>query len=271
MQQESEAETSDVIMAVSSDSEVECVPCKFRRTQPRSGSTPAARMYNIHVGMHMLPTKQLQKQRAVEHAAETMARSCFEQGFVTWMQIDAIMSALPDEQKRRWTQKDHADQAPPRSFMTGAWARGPHVGLTRNLRAYPMVSQLLAHILQSVDPSFQFSSCTLARKKCSKPHTDSNAPGSQNLVVPCSSFQGGELWVQSDEGNITLSPQGVPGILWETTTPVRFDPRMQHATAPWMGDRVILIGYHIRHMSKLSEDDAKRLKDLGFNVGPDFA
>ena len=266
------ATVQDAVMVVSSDSEVEYLPSTFPRERQHAGHPPVAGTYNVHVGQYMLPVLQLPRQLVAEHAAKIMARSCFEQGHATWLQIAAIMSALPDEQKRRWRQSENSSMAPAKSFMTGAWSRGPHAGLTRNLRSYPMVSRLLANIIRSVDPTFSFSSCTLARNVCSKPHTDChNAPGSWNLVVPCSSYTGGELWVQHGEGTISLSPQGASGFLWDTTTPVRFDPRMQHATAPWTGDRVILIGYHVRHMSKLSEDDAAMLSKMGFKIGTDFA
>ena len=176
----------------------------------------------FQVGLYRLPVLKLEKLGTAESAAETMARSCFEQGAVTWMQLEAIMTALPDEPKMRWKQDTNQAMAKPKTFLTGAWARGPHVGLTRNLRNYPQVSRLLAHILRGVDQDFQFSSCTLARNVCSKPHRDSyNAEGSWNLVVPCSTFQGGEVWVQHEAGATLLSQQGEPGTLWDTHSPLR--------------------------------------------------
>ncbi|CAE7335092.1 unnamed protein product [Symbiodinium sp. KB8] len=79
-----------------------------------------------------------------ESAAETMARSCFEQGHG---QAEDVFD----------------------------WGMGK--GATCGAHS-----------------DFQFSSCTLARNVCSKPHRDSyNAEGSWNLVVPCSTFQGGEV------------------------------------------------------------------------------
>ena len=258
----------DVIMAISSDSEEqEDPPCKLRRTLPSPTQAQMEHQVNpgFRVGFFSLPTLSLSKATETEHAAETMARSCFEQGSVTWMQVEAIMNALPDEAKRRWKQEDHLGIAVPKSFMTGAWARGPHFGLAKNVKQFPHVSRLLAHILLSVDASFCFSSCTLARNICSKPHRDSfNAVNSQNLVVPCSTFTGGELWIQGEEGRTFLSTDGEPGTMWDACTPVRFDPRRKHTTAPWGGDRIMLIGYHVRHVNKLAPKDGEILCELGF-------
>ena len=114
------------------------------------------------------------------------------------------------------------------------------MGYTRNMKQFPWVSRLLAHVLGVVDSSFRFSSCTLSRNVCSAPHRDSfNAQGSYNLVVPCSKFQGGEIWVQNPEGGTYLSPQGVPGTMWDASTPTRFDPRAQHATVQWGGAETV--------------------------------
>ena len=261
----------DVLMAISSenDSAEEEPPHKIRRGLSPAGDVQGVQRLDdgsgFQAGLYRLPVLHITKLSITESAADTMVKSCFEQGAVTWMQLEAIMSALPDEPKMRWKQETNQDMATPKSFMTGAWARGPQVGLTRNLKNYPQVSRLLAHILRGVDPNFQFSSCTMARNVSSKPHRDSyNAEGSWNLVVPCSSYQGGEVWVQHEAGATWLSPQGEPGTLWDTHTPLRFDPKQRHATAPWGGDRLVLIGYHVRHISDLSVEDAELLRQLGF-------
>ena len=122
----------DVVMEVSSnttsDHEAE-QPNKFRRSLPPGGSELAAvpqhRQAEFRVGSFSLPVMKLGRCGPLEHAAETMARSCFEQGTVTWMQLEAIMNAVPEDTKIRWKQTEPTEQASPKSFMTGAWARGP--------------------------------------------------------------------------------------------------------------------------------------------------
>ena len=271
-------------MIILSDSEVEVTaPCKRRRAQmaqdPDTESRLGAALHpssalpiQEHVredGRYKIPQILVDSMVVESHAAELLAMRCFQEGCATWQQIADIMNALPDVPKLRWAQEANQEMASPKSFMTGAWARGPHYGLTRNSKQFPRVSSLLAHILSGVDSSFMFSSCTLSRNVCSAPHRDShNAMGSYNLVVPCSQFQGGEIWVQTPDGGTYLSPQGEPGTMWDASTPIRFDPRAQHATAPWGGDRLVLIGYHVRNVCKLSESDAAQLVQLGF--GPDF-
>ena len=172
---------------------------------------------------------------------------------------------LPEDPRPRWMQDQQHAMATPKSFMTGAWARGPHFGLTRTVARFPAVSRLLASILQGIDSEFMFSTCTLARNVVSKPHRDkNNAAGSWNLVVPCSKFQGGELWIQCPEGSTFRSQDGEPGTLWDTSTPTRFDPQLWHATAPWGGDRIILIGFHVRHVDRLKPEDKELLRGLNF-------
>ena len=271
----------DVEMVESSDSDVEFLcnlQCAGMPQESNHGhraegwSREASRDLNIPeqiVGMYMVPRLSVPLLTQAESEAETLAKTCFEAGCATWTQLADIMRALPDASKIRWKQQENSNMEPPKSFMTGAWARGPHFGLTRTMQQFPWVSSLLAHILSGVDSSFRFSSCTFSRNVCSSPHRDSfNAQGSDNLVIPCSHFRGGEVWVQHPEGRTILSPQGEPGIMWDARTPTRFDPKAKHATAPWGGDRLILIGYHVRHVNKLSATDAEQLINMGFK--PDF-
>eukprot|EP00439_Symbiodinium_sp_Y106_P068155 s5735_g11.t1 len=116
-----------------------------------------------------------------------------------------------------------------------------------------LTSRLLAQIVSHVDRQHRFSSLTFACNVLSKPHKDShNAKGRLNLIVPCSVYQGGESWVQDALGSTALQSAGQVGFLMDTTTPIQFQPEHQHATAPWGGDRLIIIGFHVRNTEKLS-------------------
>ena len=41
-------------------------------------------------------------------------------------------------------------------------------------------------------------------------------------------------------------------------------PHQRHATLPWRGERLILVGYHISFATRLSVNDCNRLATLGF-------
>ena len=199
---------------------------------------------------------------------ETKAARCLSSGRVPWSSLSAIMNDLPAESKSRWSQEQlPAGMKAAKSFMTGAWSRGPHVGLMRNMQTFPLTSRLLAQIVSHVDRQHRFSSLTFACNVLSKPHKDShNTKGSLNLIVPCSVYQGGESWVQDALGSTALQSAGQVGFLMDTTTPIQFQPEHQHATAPWGGDRLIIIGFHVRNTEKLSRMDRTARCDLGFQL-----
>ncbi|OLP80374.1 hypothetical protein AK812_SmicGene39212 [Symbiodinium microadriaticum] len=107
---------NDVLMEVSSDSSIDDeAPQKLRRMPSRDGGEPSdgPNHHNVEfrVGYFGLPVMQLSRCGPLEHAAETMARSCFEQGMVTWMQLEAIMNAVPEDTKLRWKQAEHTESA----------------------------------------------------------------------------------------------------------------------------------------------------------------
>ena len=134
------------------------------------------------------------------------------------------------------------------------------------MRDYPRVTQVLAMIMiiQAIDPEHRFSSCTLSLNTGASPHRDShNAPGSNNLLVPCSAFDGGGIWLQNEKGSVRLEADGPLGSVMEVTSPIRFSPSQQHATMPWHGDRLVLIAFHARHLNNLPVEE---LVDLTVRV-----
>ena len=86
--------------------------CSSAETKPEGG-------IDVKVGRYDLPERSLARSSVSEHAAETMARSCFEQGFA-WMQLEAIMNVLPEDSKLRWKQQANPNMAAPKSFINGA-------------------------------------------------------------------------------------------------------------------------------------------------------
>ena len=101
---------------ISTDSEVEYVPPKKTRRShmpsAQAKDTPSAPLAKA-TDCYAVPIRCITRPGPTEHAAETVARSCFEQGFASWTQLAAIMSALPEDTKTRWKQDKESSRSPP--------------------------------------------------------------------------------------------------------------------------------------------------------------
>ena len=91
--------------------------------------------------------------------------------------------------------------------------------------------------------------------------------GSLNYVVPLTTFRDGSIWVQCNEGQVArTTPQGkVQGnVLQVCDGAIQFDAHRFHCTLPWVGSRVVLIGFTPAHLHKLQPEEKRVLLDLGF-------
>ena len=206
---------------------------------------------------------------ATGHPAEALALTCLQQGLAPWSSLLQIAQLLPQIRNARSSDDLSCGSLPPMSFMSGASARGPNVSLTQNMRTYPGVTRLLALIIQAIDPSHRFSSFSLTLNTCTRPHRDGhNARQSCNLLIPCSEFEGGGIWLQHSSGSIRLDPQGPTGCIMDVSSPIRFQPHRLHATMPWTGNRLMLIAFHVRYTGLLTVEALDELADFGFHVDP---
>ncbi|CAE7480731.1 kptA, partial [Symbiodinium necroappetens] len=150
------------------------------------------------------------------HPAELIANQCLSAGEAKWADLLRIAQLLPQPRQSRFPQHTRAGELAPVTFTTGACARGPIVGITRHMKEYPRVTQVLAMIIQAIDPEHRFSSCTLSLNTGASAHRDShNARGSSNLLVPCSIFEGGGIWLQNDRGSVRLEADGPLGSIMD--------------------------------------------------------
>ncbi|CAE7875098.1 unnamed protein product [Symbiodinium microadriaticum] len=174
------------------------------------------------------------------HQAELLANQCLCAGEAKWADLLRIVQLLP-QSRQRFPQQSLAGELAPVTFTTGACARGPNVGITRSMRDYPRVTQVLAMIIQAIDPDHRFSSCTLSLNTGASPHRDShNARGSNNLLVPCSAFEGGGIWLQNEKGSVRLEADGRLGSVMDVTSPIRFSPSQL---------------FHARHLNNLPVEE----------------
>ena len=86
------------------------------------------------------------------------------------------------------------------------------------------------------------------RNTSMRAHRDlNNAPGSSNVVLPCSSFAGGGLWLQSTTGHCPSLDGTMYGSVQNLPlSGVTFDPHQWHETRPWRGHRITIAIYTAR-------------------------
>ena len=200
--------------------------------------------------------------------AEALAFGMIGRGQATWTQLARLLSLLPCNKTLRWTQDSSCADLPPKRFTTGAYAHGPLMGTTIHSRQFPWVTRALAGVIRTWDSELSFTSVTLSLNVKASPHKDKfNAVRSKNLLLPASTFSGGEVFVEHEEGRHQLQPNGAPGHILSANEALSFSPRRTHATLPWSGTRLVLIAYHIGMINQLDHAVKDALHEMGFQVG----
>ena len=144
---------------------------------------------------------------------------------------------------------------------------GTLVGLRKHAKSHPLCTKVLCRYLTHVMPEFEFTTVALFKNLLTPPHRDANnAPGFPNALLPCSEFQGGELWVGSDLGTCQCPDPSVDALGFKIPLdrPVLFDAHQLHATCAWIGERLVLAGFSVRCFETLPQPDCDCLRDLGF-------
>ena len=92
-----------------------------------------------------------------------------------------------------------------------------------------------------------------------------------NVLIPLSVFSGGQLFVESEEGDACLDHQGkVRGFIYPITLPfLSFDAQKRHSILPWSGCRLILGSFHIRGAERLPPGTRNVLRSLGYSICQD--
>ncbi|CAE7774470.1 unnamed protein product, partial [Symbiodinium microadriaticum] len=175
---------------------------------------------------------------------------------------------LPDETRIRESALEVEGQ---RSLTTGAYVHQDNVGLRRNLRNHRWTSELLARILAASFPAKPFSSLALFRDLKQPAHRDSTNGPWENLLLACTSFEGGGVWVQADEGPTrrqVLNKEMRGRVLEWKRGKITFDAHRWHSTEHWTGTRLVLAGYTIAGVENLGVEDRGLLRSRGFALDP---
>ena len=130
---------------------------------------------------------------------------------------------------------------------------------------------MLTAALRGAFPGRCFSTLVVFTNTQTAPHKDVNAPF-PNLLLPLSKFTAGQVWLEDSEGDVyrTVAGQARPGRLLDVAAgPCLLEAhKYLHATEPWQGCRIVLVGFTVRRLHLLSPDQVTLLAALGF-VLPD--
>ena len=169
-----------------------------------------------------------------------------------------------------------ADAAPEQSggkaFFGGAYTKGGVTGLRRSCRLFPQSLKCLTLLLRDAFPNKPFSSLVVFNNVKSTMHKDVHNAPYPNLLLALTTFQGGQVWMESSHGHVVRMVRGIPrkGVL----LPVAQAPQeLQahncfHQTEAWTGDRVLLVGFTVTRLHSLSPPMRDNLLSLGFVLPP---
>ncbi|CAE7244154.1 unnamed protein product [Symbiodinium sp. CCMP2592] len=191
----------------------------------------------------------------------------------TAQELIRLFDMLPQEPLLSNTRDDGAV-----AFSTGAYAKGPLLGLRSNCNKHPAASKVFAQAVQRAAPGMQFSTLSVFSDLKTEPHVDRFNSPFPNILVPLSNFRKGEVWVESAEGDFPLEVDGVTkrGILIDVASgPKAFYACSHvHATRPWSGRRVVIVGFCVARIQELDVECRARLAELSFPVpqtAPNFS
>ncbi|CAE7815285.1 unnamed protein product [Symbiodinium sp. CCMP2592] len=183
----------------------------------------------------------------------------------TAQELIRLFDMLPQEPLLSKTRDDGAA-----AFSTGAYVKGPLLGLRSNCSKHPAASKIFAQAVQRAAPGMKFSTLSVFSDLKTEPHVDRFNSPFPNILVPLSNFRKGEVWVESAQGVFPCEVDGVTkrGILIDVASgPKAFYACSHvHATRPWSGRRVVIVGFCIARVQELDVDCRACLAELDFPV-----
>ena len=175
----------------------------------------------------------------------------------------SLFETLPAETPARGV-----DDAREKAWTAGAYSQNKLCGLRRNTRAFPCVVAAAVKYLRGCFPGACFATIAFYSNVGTPMHRDcNNMAGTLNYVTPLTSFEKGGIWVQDETGDQSrMTPHGHARgrVLQVSKGPVQFDAHSFHCTLPWLGSRIVLIGFTPKNVSLMKQEDTDFLLSLGF-------
>ena len=96
------------------------------------------------------------------------------------------------------------------AFFSGVKADAGRAVLQPAMRLLPNSCKLLAKFVKQTDCKFRFNSIAIFRDVSTSPHRDAMNGSYENLIIPLSSFSGGEIWCHDPQGTAVEVINGTP-------------------------------------------------------------
>ena len=171
--------------------------------------------------------------------------------------MESLAASLPEDgpTPKRFGEKENDEVI----WATGAFVHGGVVGVLNNTKKYPKATKVFLNYLKQQCPGFRCNSIAAFKGIRAEPHRDVHNVGI-NAVVPLSEFEGCDIIVKRQGGDVTLKVSEGPQF---------FDPHEEHyTTSCTKGTSLILVGYSIRDSAKLKAAAIDYLDEVGFEWEP---
>ena len=135
--------------------------------------------------------------------ADELAYVAMREGTISYGQVGLLTGLLP--MRKSGHDRYSSNALIQACFGAGAFIHGPHAGVRKHVDEFPWCSALLALMLRTYFPGKSFSSCVLQMNMSTRAHRDlHNDEGIDNLVLACSRWEGGQLWLEDCRGDTFL-------------------------------------------------------------------
>ena len=210
-----------------------------------------------------------------QEALDLIKQDCNLESLLGFVQrVPWHVFSLRKERRRSNVEGRDCRRGRPSAYVIfGMFTHGGVNGLTRVTREYPAVAKCLALVVKHSCPNQAVTSLCITCNTTSHPHRDIfNLQGVSNAIIPViQPSKGGELWIAGPAQDHALrrvvkfcNDQPKVGYLYPIDQAFSFDPKVWHATQAWTGDRMVLVGYSLQGVTKLSDRDRQHLQHIGF-------
>ena len=155
------------------------------------------------------------------------------------------------------------------SVSAGAYFRHK-TGLRKACTSHPLSVKAINSFINFLSPNFVHSSFVLIDGIASEAHCDVLNSQLPNVVIPVTSFRGGDLRVECPLGSDFITRDGVqvPAVrLPVSKGPAAFSAsQCVHEVLPFQGRRLVVAAYTLKACSRLSAKHALQLRQLGFRL-----
>ena len=199
--------------------------------------------------------------------AEIMSHCLLRLGKVTQEELRKLFDLLPVKSLLRNETADDGETGGAACIHFGAYCYGGVSGCHKTVRDFPWTCCLLAAVTCSVDADHCFTTISLILNSNAAAHTDShNEEDMPNLLISlCDGVcLGGGIWVADAAGDVHDPVHGPGFHLPLSIRGFKFNARCVHRTCEYVGERYILVAFHIRQSWRVSPDEASHLSVLGF-------